>query len=164
MDKLIPVEFTGASPGIGENVWDSWLSWPAWQVPRGDKHLYSICWTISAFLQHDLTNAISESFRISFWFETGESRFGATGQHFSYANGCSLSILPSFIMQGKALQWAEEQTTGSAVKLLMQRSRTGLGWTWVWKVALYHAGQIYVWILFLFMYFSWPLRLRLHCD
>lgn len=64
-----------------------------------------------------------------------------------------------------AVNWrADYWWLSSAVKLLMQRFRTGLGWTWVWKVFLYHAGQIYVWILFLFMYFSWPLQLRLHCD
>lgn len=64
-----------------------------------------------------------------------------------------------------AVNWnADYWWLSSAVNFLMQRSRTWLGWTWVWKVFLYHAGQIYVWNLFLFMYFSWPLQLRLHCD
>lgn len=127
-----------------------------------------ICCPIPAFLQHDLTNTISENCRIFFsvlrlgWADLVPQ---VSILHMPVAALWAFYFLLHSARKSFAVNWrANYWWLSSAVKLLMHRSRTGLGWTWVWKVFLYHAGQIYVWILFLFMYFSWPLQLRLHCD
>lgn len=127
-----------------------------------------ICWTTSAFLQHDLTNTISESLGI--FFSDLRLRWADLAPQVSIFHMPVAALWAFYLPAPKykerfAENWrADYWWLSSAVKLLMQRSRTVLGWTWVWKVFLYHAGQIYVWILLLFMYFSWPLQLRLHCD